>query len=147
MSIRNVFFDLGDTLVAGGRKSWLPGAKALLSSLKQKGFRLGIISNTGDLPTRQEILALLPNDFDIAVFESELVLFSSETGIEKPNTKAFKKAVLASKTSARSCLYCSENVVETLVAQSAGMHSVRIITGSNDLTRLESWLSEYSANS
>lgn len=115
------------------------------SFLKSKGFRLGIISNTGNLADRTAILNLLPADFDLAVFEADLVLFSSEVGIEKPKTGIFAKAVSAANAPASECLYCSENPVETLAAQIAGMQSLRIITGSEDIAELNSYLIQTAA--
>jgi FMN phosphatase YigB (HAD superfamily) len=58
LAITVVFFDLGETLVTSPRR-WLQGAQALLNSLRQSGFRLGIISNTEDLtcPCRKLNLA------------------------------------------------------------------------------------------
>jgi FMN phosphatase YigB (HAD superfamily) len=137
MAITVVFFDLGDTLVTAGRH-WLPGAKVLLNSLRQKGFRLGIISNTQGLTTRAEILNLLPTDFDPAAFEAILTLFSSEVGREKPQKAIFEEAVARAGEPANQCLYCSENIVETLMAQQAGMRSIRVQTAPNsDLSVLQ----------
>jgi FMN phosphatase YigB (HAD superfamily) len=143
--IQAIFFDLGETLVTSQRR-WLPGAKALLSSLAVQGFRLGIISNTAQLVDRAAILNLLPADFDISAFESALVIFSSEVGIEKPNREIFNKAVVAAALDAEKCLFCSETPIDTLVAQSVGMRSLRIITGSSDLSSLTSYLALYTAN-
>jgi len=145
MSVQAIFFDLGKTLVTQPR-TWLPGAKPLVASLKAKGFRLGIISNTPGLADRTAILNLLPIDFGLDIFESGLVLFSSEVGIEKPKVGIFKKAVIAAGIAAERCLYCSEDPAETLVAQGAGMRSLRIITGSSDLSLFESYLTDYAAN-
>lgn len=139
--IQAIFFDLGDTLVRPPR-TWLPGAKAALAALKAKGFRIGIISNTTGLANRAAILSLLPIDFDITVFEAALVLFSSEVGIEKPKKGIFEKAVAATTGAAAKCLYCSENPVETLAAQAVGMRSLRIVTGSDDLTRLDTYITQ-----
>jgi FMN phosphatase YigB (HAD superfamily) len=125
-SIRVIFFDLGETLVTGAR-AWMPDAQATLASLKAQGFRLGVISNTGNLD-RAALLALLPVDFDLAAFETGLTLFSSEVGTAKPNREIFDKAVAASGVSAARCLYCSESAVETLVAQHVGMRTWRIAT-------------------
>ncbi len=137
MSIKATFFDLGDTLVKSNPKRWLPGAKNLLAALKQKGFRLGIISNTGNLADRAAILGLLPAGFDLTVFESGLILFSSEIHFEKPNKKIFEKAVSQAGIPADQCLFCSENIVDTLVAQQVGMYSVRVQPPpGNDLSAL-----------
>lgn len=144
MPTQAIFFDLGDTLVHVPTRSWLPGAKALLASLKQKGFRIGLISNTSGLATRQAILDLLPADFDLDVFESPLVLFSSEVGQEKPQKQIFMEAVARASIPASDCLYCSENIVETLVAQHVGMRSIRTQTSpNNDLGILESVITTY----
>ena len=123
MAIRVIFFDLGDTLVTSPRR-WLPKAQTLLKSLRQSGFRLGIISNTTGLNTRDAILDLLPTDFDLAAFETELILFSSEVGKAKPEQAIFDEAAARTGVPANQCLYCSENIVETLMAQQAGMRSI-----------------------
>jgi FMN phosphatase YigB (HAD superfamily) len=146
MDIQAIFFDLGETLVTSPRR-WLPGAQALLASLKQKGIRLGIISNTGNLAPRQAILDILPTDFDMNLFEPALVLFSSEAGIKKPRKEIFAKAVSLVRIPASQCLYCSENIVETLVAQHVGMRSIRVQPPPNsDLATLEQRISDYQAN-
>ena len=59
MAITVVFFDLGETLVTVPRR-WLPGAQALLNTSGSQASASGIISNTGSLTTRAEILNLLP---------------------------------------------------------------------------------------
>jgi len=145
MAITVVFFDLGETLVTTPRQ-WLPGAKVLLNSLRQKGFRLGIISNTPGLTTRSEIYNLLPTDFDPAAFEAILTLFSSEVGKEKPQKAIFEEAVARAGKPANECLYCSEDIVETLMAQQAGMRSIRIQTLPNsDLSVLQQRILDFQA--
>jgi FMN phosphatase YigB (HAD superfamily) len=145
MAIAVVFFDLGETLVTRERQ-WLPGAKVLLNSLRQKGFRLGIISNTGDLTPRAEILKLLPTDFDPATFEAILTLFSSEVGKENPLKAIFEEAVARAGRPANQCLYCSEDIVETLMAQEAGMRSIRVQTIPNsDLNVLQQRILDFQA--
>jgi len=145
MAIAVVFFDLGDTLVTAARQ-WLPGAKVLLKSLRHNGFRLGIISNTPGLTTRAEILNLLPTDFDPAVFETNLTLFSSEVGKEKPQKAIFVEAVARSGKPAGQCLYCSENIVETLMAQEAGMRSIRVqVAPNSDLNVLQQKIFDFQA--
>jgi FMN phosphatase YigB (HAD superfamily) len=143
-AIESIFFDLGDTLVeSSSTKTWLAGVKALLSSLKAKGFHLGILSNTGILASRPDILAILPTDFALATFEPGLVIFSSEVGVEKPKPAIFQLAVTRSGRPAETCLYVSESIVETMVAQHVGMISVRIRTGSDDLASLVAILKAY----
>jgi FMN phosphatase YigB (HAD superfamily) len=143
LAIEVLFFDLGATLVTSSR-TWQPGAKDLISTLKHQAIRLGIISNTGELSDRAAILDLLPVDFNLNDFETALVLFSSEVGIEKPDRQIFKLAVDLAAVPAEKSFYCSENAIETVVAQAAGMHSLRIVTGSTDLSQLPSFLSHLS---
>jgi FMN phosphatase YigB (HAD superfamily) len=144
MTTTVIFFDLGDTLVGTKQRNWLPDAQALLSGLRQSGFRLGIISNTADLPTRTEILKLLPVDFDLNAFEADLVLFSSEIKKEKPQKAIFEQAVARAKVPANQCLYCSENITETLMAQQVGMRSIRVQTAPNsDLGKLQKTIADF----
>lgn len=124
-STKVVFFDLGNTLVISGTTQWNPPGKAVLTALKHAGVRLGVITNTGDL-TRIKLKQLLPPDFDFNLFEPNLILLSSEVGIEKPNLAIFELAISRSGISASECLYCSEDFQETLAAQRAGMIGARI---------------------
>ena len=145
MAIKVIFFDLGETLVTKPRK-WLPGAKVLLQSLRQKGFRLGIISNTEGLTTRAEILKLLPVDFDLAVFDEDMMLFSSEVGKAKPQKEIFEEAVGRAHQLASQCLFCSEDIVDTLMAQHVGMRSIRVqVAPNNDLDILEEEILKFQA--
>ena len=123
--IQVIFFDLGDTLVNVATHTFLPGAKTLLVQLHARGVHLGIISNTGNL-TRAEITTLLPPDFDWAQFEPKLVVLSSEVGFEKPDPLIFDKAVSNAGIAASLCLYCSEDLLETLVAQQVGLRAARL---------------------
>ena len=123
--LKVVFFDLGETLVTQG-KAWVPGAKNLLAQLSGKGVRLGVISNTGDL-ARPDILKLLPADFDLNLFESKLILFSSEVHVEKPAPAIFQLAIKRAGVPSGKCLFCTEDLLDTLAAQRAGMRTARVL--------------------
>src|SRR3954451_6275124 len=122
---RVVFFDLGETLVHTPDRSWIPGAQAVLAAARAAGLRLGVISNTGDL-SRVELAALLPADFDWGAFEDALVILSSEAGVEKPSPEIFRKAADASGGPPSACLFCTEDLADTLAAQRAGMIAARV---------------------
>ena len=124
MQVNVVFFDIGDTLIFSPT-DWVPGAKAALSSLKSKHVRLGIISNTGTF-TQAQLLPQLPADFDWNDFEPALVLLSFEVGIIKPDPAIFSLAVQRSGVEATECLFCTEDLEHTLVAQSIGMITARV---------------------
>jgi FMN phosphatase YigB (HAD superfamily) len=123
-TVNVVFFDLGDTLVTSSR-GWITGAEGVLATLGIKRVRLGVISNTGTL-TRTQLLQLLPSDFDMSVFEPGLVLLSSEVGVEKPALEIFQLAVERAGQQPSQCLFCTENLVDTLAAQQVGMRVARL---------------------
>jgi len=130
---RVIFFDLGDTLIrGGGRREWVPGARETLARLRAgaDASKLGILSNTANLKREQIVSNLLPPDFDLSWFEPSLVLLSSEVRVEKPSPAIFRLALeRAGKLGAAptACLYCTEDLLETLAAQQAGMHAARLL--------------------
>ncbi|WP_188933266.1 HAD family hydrolase [Dyadobacter endophyticus] len=118
-----IVFDLGETLVKD--KNWLPGAQKLLRLLFEDKIRLGIISNTGDF-SRAALLAALPTDFPWGFFESDLIILSSEVNVKKPSPEIFRIALKKTSCDPARCLFCTENVVDGLVAQQLGMHVYRV---------------------
>lgn len=138
--IEVVFFDLGDTLVRSRDRSWVPGAAELLAELRDAGLRLGIISNTGNLD-RDQLAALLPADFEWDTFEAGLVLLSSEVGVEKPGEEIFILALERAGRPGRACLFCTENLAHTLVAQRLSYQVARLDPSiPSDFAALRSWL-------
>ncbi len=123
---RALFFDLGDTLVIPGH-GWIPGAQILLSDLRSPNLSLGLISNTGNL-TREQLRALLPPSFDFGMFRQDLILLSSDPaiGVEKPDLRIFRMAIDRAGVPPTECLFCTESLPDTLAAQQAGMHAVRV---------------------
>lgn len=105
--IKVAFFDLGGTLI-GNNRDWIPGAQKTLARLSAKQVRLGIISNTGTL-SRPEILELLPPDFNLGIFEEDLVIFSSEVDLKKPDPQIFRLAIKQAGVQAAKCLFCTED--------------------------------------
>jgi putative hydrolase of the HAD superfamily len=121
-NIKVAFFDLGGTLVRGERE-WIPGAQDTLSKMWENGIRLGLISNTKDL-SRPEIMDLLPRDFNMSLFENELVIFSSEVHIEKPDPKIFQLAIKRADVKSSECLFCTEELTHIVAAKQEGMQTV-----------------------
>lgn len=128
-----VFFDIGDTLVS--RRKWVPGAKQAISELRNKEIRLGIISNTGRL-SREDLEKLLPEDFDFGWFSEELVMLSSEVGIEKPSLSIFLLAAQHANASPWDVVFVGESLSETMAAQQAGLQAARIVTPEKDYPEL-----------
>lgn len=136
--IGTVFFDLGDTLVVTPA-AWVPGAQTAIATLRAAGVRLGIISNTGNR-TRAQVRQLLPTDFNLSDFVSELVILSSEVGHEKPSKEIFELAVTRAAVAANTCLFCTETLLDTLAAQQVGMRAARLLATAGDLNALPTHL-------
>ena len=131
-TIKSIFFDIGDTL---GIPVFSPSGQLvrvnlfffvadLLRSLADQGFRLGIISNTGDIDgaVLDEILnAAGIRDF----FDPALRLYSKDVGLEKNSPEIFRvaaeRAGLAGTPQA--CLFVGENETERGFASDAGLRT------------------------
>lgn len=123
--IEVAFFDLGDTLIDGKSRTWLPGAENTLAELNRKNVRLGVISNTGDLP-RPKIMERLPQNFSQAPFETGLIIFSSEVQLAKPDRRIFRLAVEKTGTAAGKCLFCTEETAHFANAQKEGLKTIAV---------------------
>jgi len=123
-SIKVAFFDLGGTLI-GNNRDWIPGAQDTLSKMRQRGIRLGLISNTKDL-SRAEIMELLPRDFDMSLFHNDLVIFSSEVHVEKPDPQIFNLAIKRAGVKPNECLFCTEELPHISAAKQEGMQTALV---------------------
>jgi len=137
MSIKVVFFDIGNTLIS--EKKWLPGVREFVAKLKTKQIRVGLISNTGRM-NREELSGLLPEDFMFDDFEEGIVLLSSEVGIEKPARAIFSLAVQHANVSPWESMFVGESLIETVAAQSSGMRAARITQPAADYPELQELL-------
>jgi len=98
--IRAVFFDLGDTLivedVVAGRHLWevalkkLPYLDEVLTELKKKGYKLGIITNT--VTSREEHVRMALRKIDVEKY-FDAILTSVDVGHEKPDERIFMTAL------------------------------------------------------
>lgn len=138
MAIKTVFFDIGNTLIE--KKAWLSGARETVKMIREKGIRVGIISNTGNLD-RDQLAKLLPDDFDFGLFDEHLTLLSSEVGVAKPKLGIFLLAVQHAGCSPWETMFVGESLIETLAAQQAGMLTARLGDPKKDYPALVKWLS------
>ena len=99
--IRAVFFDLGDTLIAEesmpGKHLWeaealqkLPHLDEVLAELKQRGFKLGVITNT--VTSREEHVRIALRKIDCEQY-FDVVITSVDMGCNKPDEKIFSTAL------------------------------------------------------
>ena len=100
-SLKAVFFDLGNTLIKTTfngptltKITVFPETEEIIFSLKNKGIKLGIISNGsrslfGTLPNDQNLeLNNLFSKFDVVMMSDD------DVGVRKPHKEIFKKAIL-----------------------------------------------------
>ena len=68
------------------------GAREVLGELRERGLRLGVVSDTGWSPGR-----ILRRHLDsaglLALFEPEALAFSNEVGVPKPDRRMFERAL------------------------------------------------------
>ncbi|MDD3981497.1 MAG: HAD family hydrolase [Spirochaetia bacterium] len=101
---------------------WLayPFVPEVLRKLKDRGFRLGVISNwdpsARPILQRQGIL-----DF------FEVTVISSEVGVTKPDSKIFEIALEKASVKPENCLYVGDNYYDDAVGASAVGMGYRII--------------------
>lgn len=101
MSLKAVFFDLGNTLIKTSFNGStltniivFPETEEIIFSLKNRGIKLGIISNGsrslfGTLPDNQNLeLNNLFSKFDVVIISDD------DVGVRKPHKEIFKKAIL-----------------------------------------------------
>jgi len=101
----------------------LDGAAQVLCELKRRGLRLGLLSNTtwpADFHLRDMRQCGLPEVFDVAVF-------SSETGLWKPNASAFHAVTNQLNVSPGEAVFVGDQLhIDVLGAQRAGLRAVWI---------------------
>src|SRR5262245_34688173 len=100
VAINAVFFDLGDTLgtatVAGTPPRLVgfdvfPFVPPLLADLRDRGLRLGVISNTGDEKKAAVEAVLTPTGL-LASFDPVLLVYSGDEGVTKASPEIFDRA-------------------------------------------------------
>ena len=98
--IRAVFFDLGDTLIVeeevAGKHLWeatlkkLPYLDEVMTELKKKGYKVGIITNT--VTSREEHVRIALRKIDVEKY-FDVIITSVDVGHEKPDERIFMTAL------------------------------------------------------
>ena len=103
-----------------------PEVVPTLIALRDKGYKLGIISNGKSVKQWEKIIRLgLHHFFDV-------VVISEEVGSEKPDTKIFEVALEKLNVEPYEAVYVGDNLeTDILGANKAGMVSIRILKGKN----------------
>ena len=98
----------------------LPETPAYLASLKDRGYFLGVISNSGG-QVENQLRDLGLHDYFQAIFDSAIV------GVEKPHPEIFQLALASAKLPGDEALFVGDtNATDVGGAQLAGWHAVLI---------------------
>lgn len=95
----------------------MPGALDILSLLKEKGLRLGVVSNN-----RPEVRQVLSDFALTAVFDC--IVISEEVNLFKPDPRILEYACEAAGVSCGESLYVGDHPFDVLCAHKAGMGAV-----------------------
>ena len=97
----------------------------LMRTLKDRGFRLAIISNKPDTAVQELAAAFFPGLLDVAVGESP--------GIRrKPNPDSVLEAVSRMGLSVTDCVYVGDSEVDIITARNAEMSCISVSWGFRD---------------
>jgi leucyl aminopeptidase len=128
--ITTIFVDLGDTLGVpvlshkGQLQRFDPFefSKPVLMHLRERGSRLGVISNTGDEPGTR-VNEILRDAGLIEYFEVALLIYSKDIGLKKDSPRIFKYAAQGAGLggATRQCLFVGEDARERGYAMDAGL--------------------------
>lgn len=104
------------------RPKLVDGAGGLIKSLKEKGYRIGLISNTGRTPGRTMRRVLE----DYGLLDSFAALtFSDEAGYIKPGAPIFRMALAGLRTSPENTVHIGDHpLLDVYGARSAGIKSI-----------------------
>jgi putative hydrolase of the HAD superfamily len=104
------------------RPSLVEGAQSALLSLKKKGYRIGLISNTGRTPG--ETMRLILEGHGILGY-FDYTVFSNEAGYVKPNRRIFEIALEGLSSEAGRAVHVGDSVLlDVYGAASVGMKAV-----------------------
>ena len=111
----------------------VPGALAAVRRLRHRGFRLGIVSDTGFRPGR--VLRRQLSEVGILdCFEPGGLAFSDEVGVPKPDPRIFERALSGLDVTAAEAVHVGDlKFTDVAGARSAGMRVVRFTGCADDL--------------
>ena len=123
-----MFFDIGDTLgevmmttqpVERLSLVVFPHVLPVLQRLREQGFRLGLISNTGN-SAASLVNDALSRAHILQFFEPQLRVYSSEVGADKSSPEIFLLAAQRASADPSACLFVGEDARERITARDAG---------------------------
>jgi HAD superfamily hydrolase (TIGR01509 family) len=132
-SLRREAFSILDSLELEGAKSAsaFPGTGEVLRLLKSRGFRLGLLTNSG-----RAAASLSLNRWGLLVL-FELVLTRDDIDAMKPSPEGLTKAARVLGVQPDQAYYVGDSVYDVMAAKAAGMKSIAVATGNYAADRLK----------
>ncbi|HEX9907220.1 MAG TPA: HAD family hydrolase [Thermoplasmata archaeon] len=104
----------------------LPGVIQALDDVKSKGFKIGLICNTGRTPGRM-LRVVMTNLGILKYFDS--TIFSNEIFVRKPSVPAFRTALDTLKVPAKQAVHVGDHPENDILgARRAGMRAIQVLT-------------------
>lgn len=127
--IEVIFFDIRDTLGEVDRPGHLvvyrPSTEKLLDSMKNVvGVRIGVITNLPQGVTAQDGRKMLEEAGITAYLDEKGLVINHEAGASKPSAKIYQFAAQQVGVPVDRCMYVSENLIEVIGAEAAGMKTL-----------------------
>jgi HAD superfamily hydrolase (TIGR01509 family) len=107
-----------DIIKRGNRAIMFEGMHELLLSLKEKGYKLAILSNTSVFESS------IVKDLDIEKL-FDVVAFSWQTGYLKPSIEAFDHAISLLGVSREGVVFVDDTLINITLANSYGISSIQ----------------------
>jgi hemerythrin-like domain-containing protein/beta-phosphoglucomutase-like phosphatase (HAD superfamily) len=124
-----IFFDVRDTLGEVDRPGHLvtykPSTETLLNAMRDLvNVRIGIITNLPKDVTAEDGRKMLEEAGLTVYLDPKGLVINHDAGADKPSAKIFRYAAKQVGVPVDRCMYISENLIEVIGAQAAGMQTV-----------------------
>jgi HAD superfamily hydrolase (TIGR01509 family) len=104
----------------------LPGAVDTLRTVRERGYKMGLVSNTGKTPG-STLRVLMGRMGILDLFE--VTTFSNEVMVRKPAEAAFRVTLKQLKVTPKAAVHVGDDPdMDMAGAKSAGMHAVQVMT-------------------
>ena len=128
-AVEVIFFDIRDTLGEVDRPGHLvvykPSTEKLLEAMKNVvGMRIGVITNLPEGVTAQDGRKMLDDAGITPYLDAKGLVINHDAGASKPSAEIYQYAAQQVGVPIEQCMYVSENVVEVIGAQAAGMKTL-----------------------
>ena len=100
------------------------GILSMLSTLREKGYKIAVVSNKFDAAVKELCQKYFPNLIDIAIGENEAL------GIrKKPAPDTVLQALIELQTTAENAIFCGDSDVDIMSAKNSNMPCISVTWG------------------